>query len=86
MMTIREEAVARELSPRDKRTDTWWPSGGVDGVWLVARRTARWRERLLGLEMKAALDCEALSLMAPIRSLSVVIFFPIERERSEKKK
>lgn len=40
---------------------------------MVARRRDRWRESVLGLERRAALLSEALSLMAPIRSLSFVL-------------
>lgn len=71
---IRADAVAREPSPRVRRVLRWWGSGGVvGGLWVVARRTARWRERVFGFESRVALDREALSLITPIRSLSFVI-------------
>lgn len=79
---IKEEAVAREPSPRESRAEIWASSGGTEGIWAVARRTARWREMFWRLDTKAALDREALSLMAPTRSRSVVIL-PMERKRNE---
>ena len=54
--------------------------GGLKGSWLVARRRASWRERLLGFESRVALLWEALSLIRPMISLSFVVC-PIERER-----
>lgn len=46
---------------------------------MVARRTARLREMVVGLESKAALDWEALSLMAPMRA--VILPMADEKER-----
>lgn len=72
MDSIRAEAVARELSPRERRVVRWWLSGGVEGEWVVARRTARWRESVFGFEVTVTLDREILSLNTPMRSLSFV--------------
>lgn len=70
---MRAEAVERELSPRASRAEMCRSSGGVEGKWAVTRRTARRREVVSGVETKAALDAEALSLIAPMRSLNFVI-------------
>lgn len=79
---IKEEAVAREPSPRESRAESWVSPGGSEGIWAVARRTARWREMFWRLDTRAALDSEALSLMAPTKSRSVVSL-PMERKRKE---
>lgn len=71
------EAVEREVSPKRRRAEMWWSSGGAGGEWVVARRTARRMATALGLERRAALEREALSLMRPKRSLRVMVF-PID--------
>lgn len=75
--SMRAAAVAREESPRDRRAARCFSSGGVEGECVVARSTERWRETVFGLESKAAFDAEALSLITPIRSLSIATF-PME--------
>lgn len=74
------EAVARELSPRRRRVESWPSFGGAGGEWVVTRRTAKRRERLLDFGTKTALNSDALSLMNPIRSL-IVSILPMERNR-----
>ena len=44
--------------------------GGVEESWLVARR----RKSVVRLESSAALLCDALSLIIPIRCVSFVMF------------
>lgn len=75
--SMRAEAVAREESPRARSVARCFSSGGVEGEWVVERRTERRRERVFGLESMAAFDAEALSLITPIRSL---ITFPMDTE------
>ena len=58
--------------------------GGLKGSWLVARRRASWRERLLDFESRVALLWEALSLIRPMISLSFAVC-PIERERERER-
>lgn len=50
---------------------------------MVERRTARRMDKAFGLESKAALDRDALSLIRPITSLNVIlpIEYRLERER-----
>lgn len=73
MEWIMMEAVARELSPRERRVARWWSLGGVDGEWDVVRRTATWRDKVWGLERRASFESEILSLTMPISSLIVVM-------------
>lgn len=77
------EAVVRELSPRASKKEMRWSSGGTEGLWVVTRRTARWREMVSGFDSTAAFDNEALSLMIPMRSLRVVIL-PMDKRRKTK--
>lgn len=67
------EAVAREPWPKESRAAICFSWGGIEGSWEVDRRRARWRERVLRLERRAALLSEALSLIAPTSSLSTVL-------------
>lgn len=66
------EAVARELWPKERMVAMCLTLGGLKESWVVARRRARWREGLLGLESRAALLWEALSLIRPMMSLTFV--------------
>lgn len=59
--------VARELWPKLRSVVRCFGLGGVEGSWVVARRRDRWRVRVLGLEITAALLCDTLSLIMPIR-------------------
>lgn len=77
MAAMMGEAVDREASPKRRRAVMWWSSGGAGGEWVVARRTERRIETTLGLERRAALEREALSLMRPTRSLKLMVF-PID--------
>lgn len=70
-------AVARELWPKERMVAMCLSLGGLKGSWVVARRRARWRESFLGLERRAALLWEALSLIRPTISLTFVMC-PIE--------
>lgn len=47
---------------------------------MVDRRTVNWGEAVVGLVSRVALLSEALSLMAPMRSLTFVVR-PIKRAR-----
>lgn len=71
---IRIDAVARELSPRDKRVARWWSFGCVDDVCEVVRRTETWRESKLGLEISASFESEILSLTIPIMYLMIFCY------------
>lgn len=62
-------AVAREPSPKERRVESCLGVGGVKESWLVARR----RQRVARFESKAALPCEALSFITPMRSLSLAM-------------
>lgn len=75
------EAIERELSPMESKTEMRWSSGGTsEGVWAVTRRTARWREMASGFDSTAAFDNQTLSLMIPMRSLRVVIL-PMDKQK-----
>ena len=63
------DAVAREPSPEERSVWRCFWVGGVKESWLVARR----RESVVRWESNAALLCEALSLIMPISSVSLVI-------------
>lgn len=62
------DAVARELSPRDSKVARWWSLGGDDGACEVVRSTARWRDKVFGLDIRASFDNETLSLTMPMKS------------------
>jgi len=70
------EAVARDPSPTVRSVERCLEVGGVKESWLVARR----RERVARWERTAAFPCEALSLMMPMRSLSLVILIEFETQ------
>lgn len=45
----------------------------MDDEWEVVRRTATWRDKVLGLERRASFESETLSLTMPMSSLIVVM-------------
>lgn len=61
--------MAREPSPEERSVERCLGEGGEREEWVVARR----RERVARWESMAAFPCEALSFIAPIRSLSFAI-------------
>lgn len=69
---MRVEAVAREASPRVRRAEMRWSSGGEEGEWVVERTTASLMAE--ELDSKAALEREALSLIRFTRSRSLIVF------------
>lgn len=49
------ETVAREVWPEASKVAKCLGSGGAKGSWVVALSKAKWRDRVLGSESKAAL-------------------------------